>query len=154
MLDKNVIAKIEKILGYRFEDEALLSQAFTRPSFRMEHPEARDNEVLDVFGGMILSFAVCGILLDRYTFRDDSGLVSYMQEDAFMNMHTNCVRPAFLAEKVKALGLDAYIITGDGEELTDEIRAKLFESLVAAVYIDAEKDMALAGSLATRLLGL
>ena len=66
MLNKEEIKKIEKKIGYTFRDEALLCQAFTRASYHREHPEARDNEVLEFFGDMVLSFVVCNILLDRY----------------------------------------------------------------------------------------
>ena len=34
---------IETALGYRFRNPALLRQAFTRSSYRNEHPECLDN---------------------------------------------------------------------------------------------------------------
>ena len=158
MLNKEEIKKIEKKIGYMFHDEALLCQAFTCSSYHNEHPEARDNEVLDFFGDMVLSFVVCHILLDRYTFRDDNGLVSYMQEDAFAKMRSNCTSEAYLAEKIRALGIQDQLIMSDDEKANSDdgisACASLFESLATAVYLDSGKDIALTKDFVTRLLGL
>ncbi len=159
MLNKEEIKKIEKKIGYTFRDEALLKQAFTRASYRNEHPDARDNEVLEFFGDMVLSYVVCNILLDRYTFRDDNGLVSYMQEDAFTKMRSNCTNNEYLAEKIRALGIQDYLIMGNGDEKSnmdegDPACSNLFESLAAAVYLDSDKDTDTTKEFVTRLLGL
>ncbi len=159
MLNKEEIKKIEKRIGYTFRDTALLTQAFTRASYRNEHPEARDNEVLEFFGDMVLSYVVGGILLDRYTFRDDNGLASYMQEDAFTKMRSNCTSNSFLAEKMRALDLADYLIMGKGDEknnMDEEVHAlsNLFESIVAAIYLDAERDTEMVKPIITKLLGL
>ena len=156
MLNKEEIKKIEKKIGYTFHDEALLCQAFTRSSYHREHPEARDNEVLEFFGDMVLSFVVCNILLDRYTFRDDNGLVSYMQEDAFTKMKLNCTSEAYLAEKIRALDIQSHLIEGDEEKAdpSENIAgASLFESLAAAVYLDSGKNIAVVKEFVTKLLG-
>jgi ribonuclease-3 len=159
MLNKDEIRIIEKKIGYTFRDKALLCQAFTRASYRNEHPDARDNEVLEFFGDMVLSYVVCNILLDRYTFRDDNGLVSYMQEDAFTKMRSNCTNNEYLAEKIRALGIQDYLIMGNGDEkanMDEGVPAcsNLFESLAAAVYLDSDKDTAVVREFVTRLLGL
>ena len=156
MLNKEEIKKIEKKIGYTFHDEALLCQAFTRPSYHNEHPEARDSEVLEFFGDMVLSFVVCHILLDRYTFRDDNGLVSYMQEDAFAKMKNNCTSAPYLAEKINALGIQDHLIMGDAEKANPNdgvsAGATLFESLAAAVYLDSDKNIPIVKEFVTRLL--
>ncbi len=159
MLNKDVIKKIEKTLGYTFHDEALLKQAFTRASYHNEHPEARDNEVLEFFGDMVLSYIVCNVLMDRYTFRDDNGLVSYLQEAAFTNMRSNCTNNEYLADQMRALGLGEYLIMGKGDakaNMDEEVPAlsNLFESLVAAIYLDCEKDTEVVKPIVTKLLGL
>lgn len=158
MLNKEEIKKIEKKIGYTFHDEALLCQAFTRSSYHNEHPEARDSGVLEFFGDMVLSFVVCHILLDRYTFRDDNGLVSYMQEDAFAKMRSNCTSESYLAEKIRALGIQQYLIMGDVEKASSDdggsACAGLFESLAAAVYLDSDKNISVVKEFVTRLLGL
>ena len=158
MLNKEEIKKIEKKIGYTFHDEALLCQAFTRSSYHNEHPEARDSEVLEFFGDMVLSFVVCHILLDRYTFRDDNGLVSYMQEDAFAKMRSNCTSESYLAEKIRALGIQDHLIMGNDEKASPDngvsACAVLFESLAAAVYLDSDKNISVVKDFVTRLLGL
>ncbi len=154
MLKKDVIKEIEKKLGYTFEDEALLKQAFTRASYRMEHPDARDNVVLEFFGKMVLSHIVSDVLLDRYTFRDDSGLVSYMQEDAFMNMHYNCTVSSYLAEKMRAMNLHPHIVLIGEDPAAIDVLTDLFESIVAAIYLDSNKDIMLVKAIAMRMLGI
>ncbi len=155
MLAQDIIKKIEKTIGYTFRDEALLTQAFTMPSYRNEHPDARDNLVLEFFGEMVLSHVVSDILLGRYTFRDDSGLVSYMQEDAFTNMHYNCMAKSYLANKMRVLKLEQYLVLGgEGDAVDQNVLAALFESLAAAIYLDTDKDMAMAYPILTSLLGL
>ena len=158
MLNKEEITKIEKKIGYTFKDKALLKQAFTRSSYRNEHPDARVNEVLEFFGDMVLSYVVSSILLDRYTFRDDSGLVSYMQEDAFTKMRSNCTSNDYIAEKIRTLGIQDYLIMGNGDEKlgmdeSDSACSNLFESLAAAVYLDSDQNLDITRAFVTKLLG-
>ncbi len=159
MLKKEEIKRIEKTIGYTFRDTTLLNQAFTRASYVNENFEARDNEVLEFFGDAILSYVVCTILLDRCTGRDNNGLFSYMQEKDFTNMRSSCTNNAYLAKKMRALGLGQYLIVGNGEERADvqeseSALANLAESLVAAVYLDCERDIETVRMIASYLFGL
>ncbi len=159
MLNNDAIKKIEKTLGYTFREKTLLKQAFTRASYHNEHPEARDNEVLEFFGDMVLSYVVCQVLMDRYTFRDDNGLVSYLQESAFTKMRSNCTNNEYLADKMRGLGLGKYLIMGKGDEKNNADEetpalSNLFESLVAAIYLDCDKDTEMVKPIVTGLLGL
>ncbi len=154
MLNKDTIKKIERIIGYTFEDASLLTQAFTMPSYRAEHPDVHDNRVLTFFGKKVLSHAVSDILIDRYTFRDDSGVVSYMQEDGFSKMYHNCVDVNYIADKMRALQVHTYIMAGDDSVTDTETLAVLLQSLVAAIYLDTEKKMSIAKPVFTKLLGL
>ena len=42
------------IFGYTFRDESLLDEALTTPSYRMQHPEAKDNQRLEFLGDAVL----------------------------------------------------------------------------------------------------
>ena len=107
----------------------------------------------------MLSYVVSSILLDRYTFRDDSGLVSYMQEDAFTKMRSNCTSNDYIAEKIRTLGIQDYLIMGNGDEKlgmdeSDSACSNLFESLAAAVYLDSDQNLDITRAFVTKLLGL
>lgn len=43
-----------EILGYEFRDDALIEEALTTPSCRMETPQARDNQRLEFLGDAVL----------------------------------------------------------------------------------------------------
>lgn len=43
-----------EIFGYVFADPALLDEALTAPSYRMEHPRSRDNQRLEFLGDAVL----------------------------------------------------------------------------------------------------
>ena len=43
-----------EIFGYEFQEGALLDEALTTPSYRMEHPEVRDNQRLEFLGDAVL----------------------------------------------------------------------------------------------------
>jgi len=45
---------MEEILGYRFRDTALLERALTTPAYRMDHPDACDNQRLEFLGDAVL----------------------------------------------------------------------------------------------------
>ena len=44
------------LFGYEFKNEALARTALTTPAFRMDHPEATDNQRLEFLGDSILNF--------------------------------------------------------------------------------------------------
>lgn len=43
-----------EIFGYAFKNEALLAEALTTPAYRMERPEAQDNQRLEFLGDAVL----------------------------------------------------------------------------------------------------
>ena len=53
---------MDEIFGYRFRDAALLEEALTTPSFRMTHPDARDNQRLEFLGDAVLGFLAADAL--------------------------------------------------------------------------------------------
>ena len=50
------------LFGYDFQNEALLEEALTTPSFRMTSPEARDNQRLEFLGDAVLGLLAAGEL--------------------------------------------------------------------------------------------
>ena len=45
-----------EIFGYTFNNGALLEEALTVPSYRMDHPEVKDNQRLEFLGDAVLGF--------------------------------------------------------------------------------------------------
>ena len=43
-----------EIFGYTFADESLLEEALTTPAYRMDVPDARDNQRLEFLGDAVL----------------------------------------------------------------------------------------------------
>ena len=58
MFDNKTCAVIEGIIGYTFRNKGLLTQAFTRASYRNEHRGYPDNEVLELIGDSVLGLTV------------------------------------------------------------------------------------------------
>lgn len=65
---ENNIKKIEGIIGYSFNNKALLTQAFTRKSFANENQGWEHNEMLEFIGDKVLDLVVVKALGSRYQF--------------------------------------------------------------------------------------
>ena len=141
------IEKIEKTIGYAFRDKTLLRQAFTRSSFCNEKStkerEYQSNEVLEFFGDSVLSCAIIGLLLNGYTKRYTYGIKTELNEGDFSNIKSSLSDKKNLSETTKALGLQKYLIMGEGDqklgiENEPSVMEDLFESIIGAIYIDCD----------------
>ena len=146
MLKKEAIYSIEQTIGYEFKNKQLLSQAFTRSSYHYEHPEDRDNEVLEFIGDSVLSLIVVNFLCDRYTDKDGSGLYTTLDEGDFSTIKSYLVNKSFLANKMAKLNLQYYLRMSIGDEKqgienSQSVLEDLFESIVGAVYLDTGRNL-------------
>ena len=146
MLKKNAIETIESTIGYEFKDKQLISQAFTRSSYHYEHHEDQDNELLEFIGDSVLSLIVVNILVDEYTGRDGSGLYACRDEGDFSMIKSALVNKQFLAKQMSKLCLQDYLRMSIGDDAQGVRNGKsvledLFESIVGAVYLDADRDL-------------
>lgn len=57
---------MEEFFGYRFKNPALLQEALTAPAYRIDFPDARDNQRLEFLGDSILNFAVSSFLFKKF----------------------------------------------------------------------------------------
>ena len=159
MLNKEAIEQIEKTLGYVFENKQLISQAFTRSSYRSEHPEARDNEVLEWIGDTVLSLIVVDAFSDKYMVLDENGIYSCKSEGELSAFKSELVNKQFLAERMAKLCLNDYLLVSVGDELQGIKNGKsvledLFESIVSAIYIDTKRNLHKTGAIVKRMLGI
>ncbi len=116
-------------IGYVFRDKRLLQAALTHAS-GAQHRLA-SNERLEFLGDAILGAVVSEILFHRYP--------SWL-EGELTHIKSIVVSRQTCARVSQALGLDEFLILGKGlstqAEVPESVLADVFESLVAAVYLD------------------
>ena len=125
---------LERALGVRFKERALLRQAVVHRSFLNEHPESgwESYERLEYLGDAFLGWVVADELYRRYR--------AY-SEGALTRARAGLVQGRTLAEVAKSLGLGGYLYLGQGEEATGgrSRRSNLagaLEALLGAVLLD------------------
>jgi len=131
------LEELSKSLGYEFRFPVILDRALTHRSYLAEPPAAgtlriRDYESLEFLGDSILSFVVSEYLLASHPSLTEGELT---KTRAFL------VSARQLHRLAAGLELGKYLRLGKGEEKTGvrhrrAILADLFESVVAAVYLD------------------
>jgi len=122
-------AEIEERIGYTFNDKMLLRQCFTHSSYANEHNE-KDNERLEFFGDTIIKF-----LETEYLFKNVGG-----DEGSLTTNRQAIENNEFFLKTVKKLGLDKFVLLGNGQTKIASHQEKLFsnvyEALVAGIYLD------------------
>jgi ribonuclease-3 len=128
---QSVLQRCERRLGYVFGDKSLLTEALTHAS-GAEHRLA-SNERLEFLGDAILGAVICELLFERYP--------DYLEGD-LTKIKSEVVSRQTCAKISEALGLQEFLIVGKGMAATRSIPpsllADVFESLVAAIYLDGD----------------
>ena len=121
-------------LGLRFDDPALLTEALVHSSYVNEHPEgtSESNERLEFLGDAVLSLVMSEALFKRH--RDEP-------EGVLTTRRAAIVSTRGLARIARRLELGDALVLGQGAENSGErgrssVLAGLFESVVAAIYLD------------------
>lgn len=135
-------AAIERQLNYRFFSPSLLRQAFTRSSYRNEHPEVLDNEVLELIGDSVLSLTVLTWFQETYMRPTPLGLSTDFDEGQLSALKNGLVNKQYLSDRMRRLGLGDYLLTSRGDMETGICRERsvledLFESIIGAIYVDS-----------------
>lgn len=129
------MTRCEERLGYRFRDKALLKAALTHAS-GAEHRLA-SNERLEFLGDAVLGLVVCDLLYRNYP---------AFQEGELTRVKSNVVSRQTCARLSELLGLHEFLFLGKGMAATGAIpqslMADVFESLVAALYLDGGDEVA------------
>jgi ribonuclease-3 len=141
---------VERALGHRFGDPALLSAALAHPSWAHEFDGSRGNERLEFLGDAVLDLAVARLLYEAHPGWSEGDLT---------RARAAAVNTRSLARCARVLGVGAHARLGRTERKTggadkERILANVFEALVAALYLDAgiEPVFALVRRLFTELL--
>ena len=125
----NLLTRCERRLGYTFRDKRILHSALTHAS-GAEHRLA-SNERLEFLGDAILGFIVCEMLFQQFP--------QYLEGD-LTKIKSVVVSRQTCAKISEALGLQEFLILGKGmtthPTIPPSLLADVFESLVAAIYLD------------------
>lgn len=119
-----------EIFGYTFADEALLEEALTTPSYRMDVPSVKDNQRLEFLGD-----AVLGMLSAERLYAEFPG----EQEGSLTVRRTHMVSAAALCEAAARQGLAARLRRNKGAaELPRNAKtlADAVEAVIGAAYLD------------------
>ena len=121
---------IEEVLGIRFNNKALLTEALTHSSYGNEH-NMPYNERLEFLGD-----AVIELLMSQYLY-----LKQEISEGVMTKKRAQSVCEEALVKYASKINLSDYILLGHGEELSNgrnrpAIIADCFEALFGAIYLD------------------
>lgn len=127
-----VMTEIEKKIGYKFKDIALLQRALTHSSFAHEKGTGRDNERLEFLGDSVLGFITAEYLFTNFKSEPEGELTR-------KRAYAVCEKTLF--EYAKEIDLGGAIRLGHGEEHTGgrqrpSVVSDAFEALLAAIYLD------------------
>ncbi|MEQ8789045.1 MAG: ribonuclease III [Pirellulaceae bacterium] len=123
------LARCEERIGYEFSDQELLTAALTHAS-GADH-RLLSNERLEFLGDSILGAVVCEMLFRQYP--------DYLEGD-LTRIKSIVVSRKMCAKISRSIRLDQVLILGKGMatgvDVPPSVMADVFESLVAAVYLD------------------
>lgn len=133
MNHNNNIQKVEKIIGYKFKDKALLICALTHSSAIMDYPNLKSYERLEYLGDAVLDLLVTTLLFNSYPDKSEGWMTK---------VRASIVSETPLAQIAKSLKLGKYLILGKGTENAggrelSSILSDSIEAIIGALYIDA-----------------
>ena len=128
-MDQETIETIEQIIGYHFSNKHLLAESFTHAS--SVDNRTLSNERLEFLGDAILGLVICKCLYQRFE--------NYLEGD-LTKIKSMLVSRKTCSKLIKDLGVLDFLKVGKGmsssRALNGSLAAGLFESLIAAIYLD------------------
>ncbi len=134
MDENSPYAELERRLGYRFQNRALLERALSHRSWAHEQgDDTLSNETLEFLGDAALGFIVSTWLFQVYP---------QLNEGKLSKMKAYLVSARTLAKRAEALGLGSFLRLNKGEEKTGgrskrTIIVDAYEAIIAAIYLDS-----------------
>jgi ribonuclease-3 len=129
----NPYLDLEKRIGYRFRNRALLEEALTHRSYRFENPDIEaDNQRLEFLGDAVLGAVASAYLFSRHP-TDDEG--------ALTERRSRLTSGKALAETARRLLLGEFLRVGKGEDRSGGRQrptnlADALESVIGAAFVD------------------
>jgi len=126
--------RAEKVLGYRFASNALLTESLTHAS--IADNRLNSNERMEFLGDAVLDLVVCEDLYKRYP---------TLLEGDLTKIKSAVVSRRICADVSIETGLVDLLIIGKGisnrELMPSSLAAAVYESIVAAIYLDGGFDV-------------
>src|SRR5256886_5238218 len=126
--------RAEKVLGYTFQSADLLKEALTHASIA-DH-RLNSNERMEFLGDAVLDLIICEALYLRFP---------ELLEGDLTKIKSAVVSRRTCAEVSQETGLVDLLIIGKGissrEQLPSSLAAAVYESIVAAIYLDGGFDV-------------
>jgi ribonuclease III len=137
-VDVSGVVGLERRLGHRFLDPALLERALTHASYAHEHPPSANHDRLAFLGDAVLGLVVA----EHVIAADPDAPVGVLTP-----RRAEVVSSARLARFALVLELPPLLRLGRGEEQTggrerESILATTLEAVLGAVYLDGGLDAA------------
>lgn len=130
----NNLQELQANIGYTFHDESLLIQALTHTSYANEKglKYTDSYEQLEYLGDTVLQLITSEYLLKQFAEAKEGTLTQY---------RASLVSEKALSQRAREIGLNQYIMLGNGERKTDgankpSILCDVVESLIGAIYKD------------------
>ena len=124
-----MIDQAADILGYRFKSESLLSEALTHAS--CADNRLQSNERMEFLGDAILGFVVCEYLYQKFP---------DLLEGDLTKIKSAVVSRRICAKISNSVELEKMLTLGKGmagrPALPSSVAAAVFESIIAAIYLD------------------
>ena len=128
------LEKLEKTIGYSFNDKKLLELALTHSSYSNDNKmgKLKNNERLEFVGDAVLELVSSEFLFHEYGAKPEGELT---------RLRASLVCEPTLAETARTFHLNDYLRLGHGEENTggryrDSIISDALEALIGAIYLD------------------
>lgn len=132
MTTEQTLQAVQEQIGYHFRNPQLLTYALTHAS--SAEARVKSNERMEFLGDAILGMVVCHELYNRFP--------DYL-EGELTKIKSAVVSRRTCAQIARELGLQRHIFLGKGMsgrgQLPQSLAAAVYESLIAAIYIDAQE---------------
>lgn len=131
--DRAAYERLCAVLGHTFQDEALLLEALTHPSYRNEEASCqRDNQRLEFLGDSVLGLVVATALFKA---RPDAA------EGLLTTVRARVVSAPVLANAGRKAGISEALRVGrgmiaEGGASRDSVVSDAFEAIIGALYLD------------------
>jgi ribonuclease-3 len=133
-IDSDLRERAERVLGVTFKNEDLLHESLTHAS--IADTRLKSNERMEFLGDAVLDLVICEALYLRFP--------QFLEGD-LTKIKSAVVSRRTCAEVAKETGLADLLIIGKGissrETMPSSLAAAVYESIVAAIYLDAGFDV-------------
>ena len=162
--EKAIVEAITPIIGYRFCNERLLIQAFTRKSYAAEIKTFADNDALEFAGDRVIEYVMVRCLFNQYSRfceKGEDGRLFYcdMNSGKLTQTKKRFVEGNYLAHRAETLGLDKFIRFGkvdidNGMEKSLSPKEDLMEAIIGALAIDCNWNYEILETVVEQLLDI